>query len=103
MKPAKTLPELERIRAEDAKLKAEERKNFVPEKIQYEDKAAFIVSRCTAGPQGWVGFFRVEQLLVVDAKGKALRTPIRKVVADGVDMVVAMSSMETALRKRVFR
>lgn len=102
-RPFKSLEEMETIRKADAILKEQQAKDFVPEAVEYEDKALFVVSRCIRGPQGWKGFFQVSQLIVDDGKGKKLKKPIRKVIAEGVDMVVAMSSMETALRRKVFK
>ena len=50
-----------------------------------------------------MGSFIVTQYICDDSKGNPLAEPIKKVVSDGVDMVVAMSSLETAIRRRVFR
>lgn len=102
-KQFKTLEEMNAIREADAVLKEQQARDFVPEKVEYKDKAAFIISRCVKGPQGWVGFFKVSQLITEDGSGKKLKKPIIKTIAEGVDMVVAMSSLETALRRKVFK
>ena len=96
-------PGMEAKRTADAKLRQEQAKAFVPEAIEYADGVSFIISRCIRGPQGWVGLFAVDQVIFDDAQRKALKKPLRKRIAEGVDMVVAVSSMETAARKRYFR
>ena len=96
-------PGMEAKRTADAKLRQEQAKAAVPEAIEYADGISFIVSRCVRGPQGWVGLFSVDQVVFEDAQRKPLKKPLRKRIAEGVDMVVAMSSMETAARKRYFR
>ena len=70
--------------------------------IEYADKVFIVVSRCTQGPPGWLGMFQVSQLSV-EENGRPLKRPTRKVIAEGVDMVVAMSSIETALRRRIYK
>jgi len=97
----KTPQEMDKIRAEDAKLREQQIKDFVPEKNEARPVAYFQIDRYHKG--SFMGLFIVSQMLVEDAKGKPLKKPIRKVVSDGVDMVVAMSSLETALRRKVFR
>ncbi len=95
MPAIKTPQEMERIRAADAILVAERNKKFVPEKNKRIPLAYFEVSRYTEGQ--FRGLFAVEALSSAHPKAQ------RKVIADGVDMVVAMASLETSLRKRVFR
>jgi hypothetical protein len=90
-------PNIKRIQEEDANLRQVQRREYQPEPIIYEDKAAFVLSRCVRGPIGWPGFFKVEQLVQA---GKKIE---RRAIAEGVDMVVALASIEDALRKRVFR
>lgn len=93
MSAIKTLVEMERIRAEDAKLRAQE--VHVPEKNVSKPLAYFEVSRYTAG--SFRGSFVVADVTPIEGKKR------RKIIADGVDMVVAMASLETSLRKRVFK
>lgn len=97
MVAAKTPAEMERIREADAKLKAQQLKNFVPEKNMSKPIAYFEISRYTAG--NFRGSFIVAEFIPAEGKKKAER----KIVSDGVDMVVAMASLETSLRKRVFK
>lgn len=97
----KTLAEMSTIREADAKLREEERRNFVPEKNSHKPVAYFEISRYTTGD--FRGLFLVTQMLTEDASGNPLKKPIRKVIAEGVDMVVCMSSIETETRRRVFR
>ena len=101
MSALKTPQELERMRTAQAVIDAKARAAFVPEKTESKPVAYFEVSRYTTG--NFRGLFLVHQLLTEDSQGKQLRKPIRKLVVEGVDMVVAMAAMETALRKRVFR
>lgn len=97
----KTAAEMDAIRAEDAKIQEKARREFVPEKNTYKPLAYFEVSRYVTG--SFVGSFVVAQMITEDGQGKPLKKPLRKVVADGVDMVVAMASLETALRRKAFR
>jgi hypothetical protein len=92
---------LKRIREADAELKAKQFKDFVPEKNESAPMAYFEIGRYTKGP--FRGMFLVHQLIVESESGKPLKNPVRKLVIAGVDMVVAMSSLETALRRRVFK
>jgi hypothetical protein len=92
---------MESIRAKDAILQQALRKSAIPEKSATRPLAYFEVSRYVAGQ--FTGMFQVAQLITEDAQGKPLKKPLKKIVADGVDMVVAMSSLETALRRRVFK
>ncbi len=101
MSPIKTPQEMARIREIQGKLNEEARKHFVPEKNEAKPMAYFEVSRYVTG--SFRGLFVAAQLIDEDANGRPLARPIRKVVADGVDMVVCMAAIETALRKRVFR
>lgn len=93
----KTKMEMDKIRDADAKLRADQIKNFVPEKLASKALAYFEISRYTAG--SFRGSFIVAEFIPAEGKKKAER----KVIADGVDMVVAMANLETSLRKRVFR
>jgi hypothetical protein len=96
----KTQAEMEVIRAADGILRAKQIKEFVPEKNTLAPMAYFQIDRYVSG--NFRGMFVVSQL--IDEEGRRpLKRPIRKVICDGVDMVVAMSSLETALRRRVFR
>lgn len=66
-----------------------------PEGNKNRPLAYFQVDRYTQGP--FRGLFLGFQL-VEDKDGK----PKAKMIAEGVDMVVLMSAIETALRKRVY-
>lgn len=101
MSALKSKQEMERIRAADAVVQEKRLSAYVTPKNEATPVAYFQVDRYISG--SFRGLFVVSQLIVDDAQGKQLKKPIRKVVADGVDMVVAMSSLETALRKKVFR
>lgn len=101
MRQSKSVEEMERIREANSKLREKEIKNFVPEKNTSKPVAYFEISRYTTG--NFTGLFLVAHILTEDAHGKTLENPIRKVIAEGVDMVVAMSSLETALRRKVFK
>lgn len=101
MSALKTAREMDTIRAADAVLQEKRLKSQVPLKNEATPVAYFQVDRYVTG--SFRGLFVVSQLVVEDAAGKPLKKPVRKVVADGVDMVVAMSSLETALRRKVFR
>lgn len=91
----KTPDEMKRVREADAIIVQQRRTAFVPEKSVTKALAFFELSRYTAGP------FR--GLFVVTALSSAHPKAQRQTIADGVDMVVAMSSLETALRRRVFK
>lgn len=97
----KTPAELERMREAQAVIDADLRKKAKPEANVAHPLAYFEVGRYTSG--SFKGLFIVSQLITEDPKGRELKKPIKKVVADGVDMFVAITSLETALRKRVFR
>ncbi len=97
----KTLPELERERVKQAVIDADLRANRKPEANVATPLAYFEIARYTSG--NFRGLFVVAQMITEDHKGRDLKKPIRKVVADGVDIVVALSSLETAVRKRVFK
>ena len=105
----KTPAELDKMREAQAVIDAALRKNSKPEANVATPLAYFEIARYTSG--NFKGLFLVSQLIeetvVKDKDGKALAKPykknVKKSVADGVDMVVAISSLETALRKRVFR
>ena len=92
----KSMAEMARIQEADAKLRAEQAKTFVPEAPTQRDLARFVVSRYTAG--NCKGLFIVYEA-VEDKEGNITR----KQIAEGVDIVVAMASIETALRKRVYK
>ena len=91
-----TLAQMEVIREKDTEIRSKIPAPQ-PAPIVYEDKVFIVVSRCVDGPQGWKGLFRVCQMV---QEGKR---NIRKTIAEGVDMPVIMSSIETALRKRVYK
>ncbi len=97
MAKIKTAMEMNAIREADAKLKAEALKTFVPEKLASKPLAYFEISRYTAG--SFRGLFIAAEFIPAEGKKKAER----KVIADGVDIVVVMANIETSLRKRVFR
>lgn len=101
MSALKSAVEMDRIRAADAKLREKQIKEFVPEKNLKRPVAYFQIERYTAG--SFRGLFAVSQVIPEDANGRPLKRPLVKTVADGVDVHVAMSSLETALRKKVFR
>lgn len=100
MKREKSIEEMEVIRAADSLLRQKAIAEFVPEKNESKPVAHFEISRYTQGQ--FMGLFIVSQIFN-DQDGKTLKKPIKKVIAEGVDIVVAMSSLETALRRRVFR
>ncbi len=97
----KTPQEMEAIREKDAALKAEELKHFVPEASESRALAYFEIGRYTKG--SFRGLFIVSQMLTEAPDGKPLKRPIKKTIAEGVDIVVAMATLETALRKRAFK
>ncbi len=97
MSALKSAAEMKTIREADAALKAKQLKEFVPEKNVHKPLAYFEVSRYTAGQ--FKGLFVVAEFTPATGKAK----PERKIISDGVDMVVAMASLETSLRKRVFK
>lgn len=97
----KTPAEMEAIREKDAILKAEALKNFVPEKNASKPLAYFEIGRYTTG--SFRGLFIVSQMLTEDEDGKPFKKPIKKTLAEGVDIVVALAQLETALRKRAFK
>lgn len=99
----KTASEMDRIRKADAIIQEKRIKSFVPEDIKYDDKASFVISRCVRGPQGWVGFFKVDQIITEDRHGVPLKKPFRKMLKSGIDMVVALATIEEALRRRVYK
>ncbi len=101
MSALKQAAEMSRIREQDAVLRAKQNLEKKPEPNLHKPVAYFEISRYTTG--SFRGLFLVTQLMTEDGKGNTLKKPIRKVVAEGVDMVVAMSSLETSLRRRVFR
>jgi hypothetical protein len=88
------MAELDRVRVADAILQEKARKAFISERVEWSDKIAFVVSRCTKGPQGWPGMFRVYRQ---DGPKS------RQVLISGVGMDGVVSTIETAIRKRVFK
>lgn len=92
--------ELDRIRGMMAKDLEKSLREQPSEPNTYRPLAYFEIGRYTTG--AFRGMFVVSQM-ITEEKGKVLKKPIKKVVCDGVDMVVAMSSLETALRKRVYK
>jgi hypothetical protein len=97
----KTPAEMEAIREKDAALQEEQRKHFVPERNESRALAYFEIGRYTKG--SFRGLFIVSQMITEDTAGKPLKRPIKKTLAEGVDIVVALAQLETALRKRAFR
>ncbi len=89
------------VREEDAKLRAKQIAAYVPEPLEHKPLATFEIGRYTKGQ--FRGLFIVTQLTLEDPAGKPLKKPLRKVIAEGVDLVITLSSLETALRKRVFK
>ncbi len=97
----KTLAEMNLEREKQAVIDAELRKNRKPEPNVATPLAFFEIGRYTSG--SFRGLFVVAQMITEDHKGRDLKKPIRKIVADGVDIFVAMTSLETAVRRRVYR
>ncbi len=97
----KTPAEMERIREKQAVLDEKLLAERKSEPNVATPLAYFEIARYTSG--GFRGLFVVSQMVTEDAKGRDLKKPIRKTLSDGVDIVVAMSSLETAIRRRVFR
>lgn len=97
----KSLEEMERIREGQAVLDQKRLATQIPEANESKPVGYFEVFRYTKG--SFRGLFGGAVMITEDAKGHPLKKPIRKIVADGVDMVVLMSSLETALRRKVFR
>lgn len=93
--------EMELIREKQALLDAELIKNRKGEPNVATPLAYFEIARYTSG--SFRGLFLVAQLIAEDEKGKTLKKPVRKVVADGVDIFVAITSLENAVRKRVYK
>jgi hypothetical protein len=93
--------ELDRIREAESRIQEKLRRDFKPEANTTAPMAYFEVSRYVTG--NFKGMFQVAQMVTDDGHGKELKKPIRKVIADGVDFHVAISSLETALRRRVYR
>ena|ERR1035437_3980154 len=96
----KSLAEMERIRAADAILRAEQAKKFVPEPNVYKPLAYFECGRYTTGT--FRGLFAVFQLIVEDENGRKLKVPIRKPVSDGDDFFMANGKLSEAFRRRVY-
>lgn len=101
MSKLKSPQEMEHIREADAKLREKQLREFVPERNISKALAYFEIGRYTSG--NFRGLFTVHQMITEDALGKPLKKPIRKTVADGVDMVVAITSLENAIRRRVYK
>lgn len=101
MSAPKTLAEMERIREDDRILREKQIRDFTPERNTTRVMANFQVERYVTG--NFKGLFLVARIITEDINGRKLKVPLRQVISDGVDMVVAMSSLETALRKKVFR
>ena len=97
MSALKSIAEMERIRAANSIIRQAEIKAFVPEKNAYKPVAYFEIDRYIAGD--FRGLFLVAQFTPAEGKKKAER----KVIAEGVDLVVAVSTLETCLRRRVFK
>ena len=89
---------MDAIREAEAPLRQKEKDSFVPEANEYSPVAQFEINRYTKGQ--FMGVFVVVQLI---KDGRNPKQQIRNILAEGVDIVVAMSSLETALRRRVFR
>ncbi len=97
----KTPSEMDREREKQAVVDADLRAKHKPEANVAIPLANFEVSRYTSG--SFRGMFKVTQRVTEDHKGRDLKKPTNKVVADGVDLFVAITSLETALRRRVYR
>jgi hypothetical protein len=105
----KTPSEMEKEREKQAVVDAALRAKHKPEANVATPLARFEVGRYTSG--SFKGMFvvsqTVEEIVYKDKDGEKLDKPtkksVRKIVADGVDLFVAITSLETALRKRVFR
>jgi hypothetical protein len=87
------------IQEAEARIQEKLRKEFVPEAIEWRDMIVLVVSRCTAGPQGWKGLLRVEKL---DPEDKGVKKAKRTLVISGVDIEGTHSAVEKAVHKRIF-
>ena len=96
-KPSPSTAEMDRIRAADAIEVEKRRKAFKPEPNEFKALVWFQVGRYTKG--SFRGLFIVHQMMLDENTGETSQ----KVLAEGVDVVVAMAAIETALRKRVFK
>jgi hypothetical protein len=99
--PFKTVDEMKRIQEADAKLKIAQAAKLAPQTHKVKPLAYFEIGRYVEGT--FTGLFVVSQLITEGPDGKLLKKPLKKIVADGVDIHVANTAIETALRKRVFR
>ena len=90
---------LERTKREDAKFKASQPKPQ-PEANKYRTLAYFEIGRYVSG--NFRGSFVASQLIAEDADGKPLKKPLRKVIAEGVDMEVLFGKIDRAIRRRVY-
>ncbi len=97
----KTAAEMDKIRADHAEYLRKNPVDIKPEASEHKDLIYITIGRYTKGP--FIGGLVVSQMIVEDEKGKPLKKPVRKIIAEGVDMVVAISAVETAIRKRVYR
>lgn len=93
--PAQEMAEMERIRAIDAKLKEEELKNFKPEPNTHKIYLSIEVGRYVTGQ------FKGSFVIIENIKDGKKST--RKVISDGVDLLSALASIETSIRRKVYK
>lgn len=91
--------EMDRIRNADAELRSKQ--VVIPEKPAERVLGHFEVSRYTAGPS--IGAFNLYMVTSDGPDRKPLKKPIRKRIAEGVTIDIVTSTMETALRRKVFK
>ena len=72
-----------------------------PEPNETKSLAVFEVFRYVKG--SFVGMFKVVQLFSEDGEGRPMKRPTLKVISDGNFIDIAMSDLETTIRRRVFR
>lgn len=99
--PFKTVREMDAIRAAEARIQERLRRDFKPEPNHIRDLASFTIGRYDKG--SFIGLFCVYKIETSDAKGNPLKKPLREKVIEGVDIDTAMSYLETAIRRRVFK
>ena len=95
-----TFREVLAIREQQAPAIAEARKqrNRESKPPVFRDMITFTISRCVDGPQGWPGFLKVDEVVLLKpAKCE------RKVLISGAEMTGIMGAVEDAARKRIYK
>ena len=97
----KSIAELDRMRTAESAARA--KLPHVPPPPNVKRPLVFIEVGRYANGGNFAGLFYAQLHLGEDAQGKPLKKALIKTLADGVDVPVVMSEIETAIRRRAFK